>query len=113
MSGNQRSSHLIAYAIIDASVTSIPINGTFLQLSLFDPNGVAIGSGILPGECTRVQFGGTGYILAVDNSVTPTWQRVCQATPIIDVVLGGRHKVAVSSASAAITTGQFAIMFYA
>lgn len=115
MSG-RRSTHLVAYAKIAAASTNIPASGSWLQLTLLDPNGNAITGNTLPGQCTMVQFSGVGYVLGIDSSSVPAWQVIADAQPqALDVVLGGAgKKVAVSSENAtAISTGNFAVYFYA
>lgn len=117
----QRSSHLVAYANVTASSTNIPAAGTsaaanWLQLTLLDPaTGAALTGNVLPAQCTRVQFGGVGFILGVDSSSTPTWSVVAAAqAQELDVFLGGAgKKVAVQSAGAALSTGTFNVYFYA
>ena len=111
---SQRSTHLLAYGIITASSTNIPALGTYLAVALFNPDGTSIASGVLPGQCTRVTFSSTGFILgAATNVGATTANLVCQAMVVPqDVVIGGGVKPVVTSSSTAISTGVHVIMFY-
>lgn len=107
---SKRSTHLVAIG----TVTNIPINGTWSQLTLADPNGVAITGNTLPGQCTMMEFSATGFLVGVDKDSTPTWQTIGAAqAQELNVVLGGAgKKVAVTSQNTALT-GVFQVLFYA
>jgi hypothetical protein len=111
----QRSTHLVAYAVIDAATNNIPVNGTWYQPTLLTPAGAAVSGNVLPGQVSRMTFSGTGFQVGVDISATPTWATVASAqADALDVSMGGAgKKIAVTSSGAAITTGRYAIYFYA
>jgi len=111
-----KGSTLIAFGLIDAAVTQIPV-ANFIALPLFDPRGNSIATGILPAQVSKVQFAANvskNFILGIKNGANATDYEHTSISQqdALDVVLPGQV-VGVKAFDANIVTGKFAVYFYA
>lgn len=111
-----KSSTLIAYGLIDAASTTIPV-ANFVALPLFDIKGAAIPGNILPHPIGRIQFAsnvGKNFILGQKNGAGATaYEHSCiSQQDALDVIISAQQ-MGVKAFDADITLGKFVIYFFA